>query len=163
VRNQRGSNPGCVDALSERGQLPRFLAQVHLRFSTPVIAIAGYSAVYLIIALLGSLRLLAIISPSATLMFHIACCLGLLRLRARDVARAGDPFRAPGGAFVPLAAAADALVAVDTRTERDRGRAPHAFRPGGQVRYPAYPAKPRLLLGTTSYKGTPSAPAPSPL
>jgi basic amino acid/polyamine antiporter, APA family len=33
---------------------------------------------------------------------YLICCLGLLRLRARNVRMAGEPFRAPGGALVPL-------------------------------------------------------------
>lgn len=40
----------------------------------------------------------------AALTLYLICCLGLLRLRARDVATAGTPFRAPGGPWVPLAA-----------------------------------------------------------
>lgn len=40
------------------------------------------------------------------LLLYLICCLGLLRLRARQTAMAGEPFRAPGGSFVPLAATA---------------------------------------------------------
>ena len=47
-----------------------------------------------------------IVSTAGTLVLYLICCLGLLRLRARGVATAGPPFRAPGGSFVPLAAAA---------------------------------------------------------
>jgi len=39
------------------------------------------------------------------LLLYLICCLGLLRLRARNIATAGIPFRAPGGRYVPLAAA----------------------------------------------------------
>ena len=39
-------------------------------------------------------------------MLYLICCLGLLRLRARNVTTVAEPFRAPGGALVPLAAAA---------------------------------------------------------
>jgi hypothetical protein len=42
---------------------------------------------------------------SGTLVLYLICCLGLLRLRRRDVAMDGQPFRAPGGPFVPAAAA----------------------------------------------------------
>jgi hypothetical protein len=39
-------------------------------------------------------------------MLYLICCLGLYRLRARNVAMAGKPFHAPGGPCVPLAACA---------------------------------------------------------
>jgi amino acid transporter len=45
-------------------------------------------------------------SSSGTLLLYLVCCLGLLRLRKRDIAMAGEPFHAPGGPFVPLAASA---------------------------------------------------------
>jgi APA family basic amino acid/polyamine antiporter len=54
----------------------------------------------------GSFRQLVIISSSGTMLLYLVCCLGLLRLRARNVAMAGEPFRAPGGPYVPLAASA---------------------------------------------------------
>jgi hypothetical protein len=52
----------------------------------------------------GSLERINIVSTSGTLMLYLMCCLGLLRLRAGNVATAGAPFRAPGGSWVPLAA-----------------------------------------------------------
>jgi APA family basic amino acid/polyamine antiporter len=38
------------------------------------------------------------------LVLYLICCLGLLRLRARNVTMDGEPFHAPGGWLVPLAA-----------------------------------------------------------
>ena len=37
---------------------------------------------------------------------YLVSCFALLRLRARRVAQAGAPFRAPGGTLVPLVTAA---------------------------------------------------------
>ena len=53
-----------------------------------------------------SFRELVIMSSSGTLLLYLVCCFGLLRLRIRGVAMAGEPFHAPGGPFVPLAASA---------------------------------------------------------
>ncbi len=99
-------NPRSLYALAEAGQLPRKLAAVHPRFGTPAIAIGTYACLCLVIALTGSFRQLVIIGSSGTLVLYLICCLGLLRLRAREIAMAGEPFRAPGGAFVPLVASA---------------------------------------------------------
>jgi len=99
-------NPRTLYALGETGQLPRQLAFVHPRFGTPAIAIGTYSFLCFLVAVSGSFRQLVIISSSGTMLLYLVCCLGLLRLRARNVAMAGEPFRAPGGPYVPLAASA---------------------------------------------------------
>ena len=79
-------------------------AAVHPRFGTPAVAIGIYSLLCFVVAVSGSFRQLVIVASSGTLILYLICCLSLLRLRARNVAMAGKPFRAPGGAFVPLAA-----------------------------------------------------------
>ena len=99
-------NPRSLYALAEAGQLPRKLAAVHPRFGTPAIAIGTYACLCFVVALSGSFRQLVIIGSSGTLVLYLICCLGLLRLRAHQIAMAGEPFRAPGGPFVPLAASA---------------------------------------------------------
>jgi len=107
-------SPRNLAALSDRGQLPRALAAVHPRFKTPAIAIGVYALMCAAVALSGSFRQLVIVSTSGTLMLYLMCCLGLLRLRARNVATAGPPFRAPGGSLVPLAASAIILWLLST-------------------------------------------------
>jgi len=99
-------NPRSLYALAESGQLPRKLAIVHPRFGTPAIAIGTYCCLCFVVALSASFRQLVIIASSGTLLLYLICCLGLLRLRARHIATAGEPFRVPGGPLVPLAASA---------------------------------------------------------
>ncbi|PWU12299.1 MAG: amino acid permease [Verrucomicrobia bacterium] len=99
-------SPRIVYALAEAGQLPRKLSAVHPRFGTPAVAIVVYLLTCFLVSVSGSFRQLLIISSSGTLLLYIICCLGLLRLRARNIAMAGEPFRAPGGTLLPLAAAA---------------------------------------------------------
>jgi amino acid transporter len=97
-------SPRAVYALAERGQLPRRLANVHTRFATPAIAIGSYAFVCFVVAAMGSFHQLVIIGSSGTLLLYLICCLGLLRMRAMNIAMAGEPFRAPGKHFVPIAA-----------------------------------------------------------
>jgi amino acid transporter len=97
-------SPRSMFALAEFGQLPRKLAGIHSRFGTPAVAIGIYSALCFLVSVSGSFRQLVIIGSSGTLLLYLICCLGLLRLRARNIAMSGEPFRAPGGSFVPLAA-----------------------------------------------------------
>jgi APA family basic amino acid/polyamine antiporter len=99
-------SPRNLAALAERRQLPGTLAAVHARFKTPAIAIGAYAGLCALVASSGTFRQLVVVSTAGTLVVYLMCCLGLLRLRARDVAMAGIPLRAPGGSVVPLAAAA---------------------------------------------------------
>jgi amino acid transporter len=99
-------SPRTLYAPAESGQLPSKLAAVHPRYGTPAVAIGAYSCMCFLVALTGSFRQLVIISSSGTLLLYLICCLGLLRLRARNIAMAGEPFRAPGGALLPLLASA---------------------------------------------------------
>jgi len=99
-------SPRAVFALAEFGQLPRQLAAIHPRFGTPFVAIGTYCTVCFVVALSGSFRQLVIVASSGTLLLYLVCCLGLLRLRTRELKMMGEPFRAPGGPFVPLAASA---------------------------------------------------------
>jgi basic amino acid/polyamine antiporter, APA family len=99
-------SPRIPYALAARGQLPRLLATVHPKFDTPAVAIVLYTSLCALLAITGSFRALAVFASATTLVIYGVCCLGLLRLRMRNVEQAGTPFRAPGGAVVPLAAAA---------------------------------------------------------
>lgn len=97
-------SPRNLYALAERRQLPGVLAAVHPRFKTPAVAVGTYAAACALVAWSGSFRQLIIVATSGTLLLYLICCLGLLRLRAGNVAAFGAPFLAPGGTFVPLAA-----------------------------------------------------------
>jgi basic amino acid/polyamine antiporter, APA family len=107
-------SPRNLHALGERGQLPAWLATVSDRFRTPAVAVAIYSLVCALVALSGSFRQLVIVSSSGTLVLYLICCLAVFPLRARNVAASGSPFRAPGGAFVPIASSAIILWMLST-------------------------------------------------
>ena len=150
------SSPRSFFALAEQGQLPGVLAAAHPKFGTPAVAIIAYAVATAGIACTGSFQPLVIIASSGTLVLYLITCLGLLRLRARNVAMDGEPFRAPGGWFVPLAASAIivwmlstlkwqelaavvALTAVSVgsmRCGRSRSRPPRARRELARARRP---------------------------
>jgi amino acid transporter len=99
-------SPRVLVALAERGQMPRFLAAVHPRWKTPAVGVSVYAVAVAIAAASGTFRQLVVLSTAGTLMLYLIVCLGLLRLRHRNVVAFGSCFRAPGGSLVPLAAAA---------------------------------------------------------
>lgn len=106
--------PRVPFALAQQGQLPAILARVHPRHGTPYVAIVAYAILSFVLAASGTFRQLVILATSGSLLIYLVCCLGVLRLRARGVAMAGPPFVAPGGALVPIAAAAIIVALLST-------------------------------------------------
>lgn len=99
------SSPRVPFALAEIGQLPRVLMTVHPSHHTPSIAIMAYAGTAFLLAVSGTFKQLVLLGSSGTLILYAMVCIGVLRLRARNVAMAGPPFVVPGGALIPLAAA----------------------------------------------------------
>lgn len=97
-------SPRVVYALAHAGQLPRALGAEHPRFATPAMAISFYTIAVIALAATGSFRQIAVLTVAGTLVLYLICCLGVLRLRARNIADSGTPFVAPGGPVVPMAA-----------------------------------------------------------
>lgn len=98
------STPRVLHAFAEQRQLPQVLAHVHARFGTPWVSITAYAIICAVFALTGTFKVLAIMSSSGTLLLYLICCLGVLRLRARNIAIDGTPFTIPCGPLVPVAA-----------------------------------------------------------
>ena len=113
------SSPRIAYALGQSGQLPRVLGAVHPRFKTPAISIAFYATAVIAVAASGSFRQIAVLGVAGTLILYLICCLGVLRLRAKNVGAAGSPFVAPGGPIVPIAAAAMILWLLSTLAMRE--------------------------------------------
>ncbi len=98
-------SPRVVHALAHSGQMPRVCGAEHRRFKTPAVAIALYAAAVIVVAASGSFRQIALLAVAGTLVLYMICCLGVLRLRARQYADGEKPFVVPGGPVVPIAAA----------------------------------------------------------
>ncbi|MBX2797302.1 MAG: APC family permease [Myxococcales bacterium] len=100
--------PRMVFALSERGQLPPWLSQLHARYGTPVPAIVLTTTISVAIAVSGTFAQLALISVVARFAQFIPTCFAILVFRRRDrLAGAASPgFRVPGGPVIPLLTAA---------------------------------------------------------
>jgi APA family basic amino acid/polyamine antiporter len=113
--------PRALYAFARDGFLPRGLAAVHPRFHTPHVAIVVQSALVVLLALTSGFEGLALIATSATLLVYLGCCVGAWELRRRDVRGAGEPFRVPGGALVPLLACALILYLLSSVTPREWG------------------------------------------
>jgi basic amino acid/polyamine antiporter, APA family len=117
------STPRVLHAFAQQGQLPRQVAAIHPRFGTPAVAIGVYSAVCAALALSGTFRQLGTLASSGTLLVYLVCCLGVLRLRAKNVVSDEAPFRVPLGPMIPLAACGIILWMLSTLTHLELGAA----------------------------------------
>lgn len=98
------SEPRGLFAFSRDGFLPRIFSSVHPQFHTPHVAILVYGVVVATIALSGTYETLAVFANLAALSLYFLCAIAAYVLRKRDVRTDGEPFLAPGGALVPIAA-----------------------------------------------------------
>ncbi len=99
------ASPRSLFAFARDGFLPSALAKVHPRFQTPWIAVVVQLALTCTIAITSSFGALAVISNVAALLCYLACCAATWRLRRDGVQEPGAaPFRAPGGAVLPVLA-----------------------------------------------------------
>jgi amino acid transporter len=98
------SEPRGLFAFSRDGFLPKALAAVHPQFHTPHVAILVYGVIVGAIALSGTFETLAVFANLAALMLYFLCAVAAWVLRRRDVRTDGEPFQAPGGSLVPIAA-----------------------------------------------------------
>lgn len=114
------SEPRGLFALSRDRFLPRALSAVHPRFHTPHRAILLYGFIVASIALSGTFEELAVFANLAALSLYFLCAVAALVLRRRDVRTDGDPFLAPGGALVPIAACASITWLFYETVERDQ-------------------------------------------
>ena len=92
-------------ALSQGGQLPVALGRLHAGYRTPVVGIAVFTAIAWGLAVSGTFVQLAAVSALARLLFYGATCLAVPVLRVKMPSGA-HRFRLPGGALIPLTAAA---------------------------------------------------------
>ncbi len=98
------SEPRGLFAFSRDGFLPKIFSSVHPRFHTPHVAILVYGVLVATIALSGTYETLTVFANLAALMLYSLCAIAAYVLRKRDVRTDGEPFLAPGGALVPIAA-----------------------------------------------------------
>jgi basic amino acid/polyamine antiporter, APA family len=117
------STPRVLHAFAQQGQLPHGIAAIHPRFHTPAVAIVVYAVVCATLALSGTFRQLGTLASAGTLLVYLVCCLGVLRLRARNVVSDEAPFRMPFGPVIPLAACAIILWMLSTLSSLEIGAA----------------------------------------
>jgi basic amino acid/polyamine antiporter, APA family len=98
------ATPRVLLALGTDGFLPKAVGQIDPVRKTPMIAIVCYVGLALVLALSGGFAVLALVSAAGTLVMYLICCLGVLRLRAKDVSGPDTPFIVPGGPAIPLLA-----------------------------------------------------------
>ncbi len=100
------ATPRILYAGARNGILPKFLSKVHPQFLTPHVAIIVYAALGFLLALLGGLKQLIILSSAATLLIYFGVVMATIKLRFKKLAAAEKTFTIPGGITIPLIATA---------------------------------------------------------
>jgi APA family basic amino acid/polyamine antiporter len=94
--------PRTLFAFARDGYLPAALAKVNPKTHVPAAAIVAHAVAVSALAISGTFESLAILSNISALLLYLLCSAAVLELRRRDVREAGEPFRIPGGAAVPV-------------------------------------------------------------
>jgi amino acid transporter len=109
--------PRALFAFGRDGILPRQLASVHPRYHTPWVAIIAQSALAWVLAVTNKFEALAIIANVSAALVYLGCAAAAWKLR-RTPALPGA-FRVPGGAVVPILAAAAVLFLLASVTAKE--------------------------------------------
>ena len=84
-------------------------------------AIVTHAAIAATLAATGTFAGLLVMANVAVLSLYLVCCAAAWALARRDVRTDGPPFRAPGGALLPLAACGAILAILSNATVREFG------------------------------------------
>jgi APA family basic amino acid/polyamine antiporter len=147
-------SPRALFAFARDGILPASVARIHPRYHTPFIAIVLYATIVAAVAASSSFTQLAILANVAALTLYLMCVAASYELQRRDVQSDGTPFALPGGALVPLLAAAVIIWMLSNATRRE-------FLVEGIVLAGAaliYAVRKRSAAGPASAQGGPSGP-----
>ena len=109
--------PRALFAFGRDGILPRGLASVHPRFHTPWIAIIVQSVLTWILAMTNGFESLVILSNVSVSMVYLGCAAAAWKLRTTQPVPGA--FRVPGGAIVPVLAAAAILFLLSSVTLKE--------------------------------------------
>jgi amino acid transporter len=96
--------PRILYAGARDGLLPKFLFKVHPKFATPHYAILIYTGAGFVLALLGGLQQLLILSSATILLIYLGVVLSSIKLRYKKIQSAEKTFTMPGGIVIPVIA-----------------------------------------------------------
>lgn len=98
------SIPRILFAASKDKVIPiKKLSKIHIKYSTPYIAIIAYVTLCFLFAILGGFKQLAILSSASSLLISLGISLATIKLRrGKKFVSHGKTFKIPGGYIVPI-------------------------------------------------------------
>lgn len=98
------SAPRLTYALARDGNFPAWFGRVHPEYRTPANSIVFFTALTLLLSVLGSFVWLAAMSALVRVLIYMACIGAMPRLRAQPADDGSAGFRLPGGWLIPVVA-----------------------------------------------------------
>jgi amino acid transporter len=86
------------------GSTPKYLAQVHPKYHTPIWAIVTYAAMDFIFSISGGFEQLAVISSAALLLIYLGVVLSAMKIKLTDKNKKINGFTLPGGISIHVIA-----------------------------------------------------------
>jgi amino acid transporter len=99
--------------------MPKPLAKVHPRFSTPWIAVIFYAALDFIFSATGQFKQLAVLASATLLIIYLGVVLASVKLRRKEIVTNEKTFRVPGGIIVPLFASAGIIWLLSSLSKKE--------------------------------------------
>ena len=84
--------------------LPKSLANIHARYSTPHVAIISYAALACFFACTGEFKQLAMLASASFLLIYLGVILSVIKYRIAKQDEAGA-YKMPGGYSIPIVSA----------------------------------------------------------
>ncbi len=113
------STPRLLFAGAHDGFFPKFLGNVHTRFSTPHLAIIVYGALIFIFSVFGGFKQLAVLASSAILIVYLLVIFATIKLRKQKSELPGKLFKAPGGLLFPIIGIASIIWLLTSLTKKE--------------------------------------------
>jgi len=98
------SAPRLTYALARDGNFPAWFGRIHSEYHTPANSIVFFTALTLLLSVLGSFVWLAAMSALVRVLIYMACIGAMPRLRAQRADDGSAGLRLPGGWLIPLIA-----------------------------------------------------------
>jgi basic amino acid/polyamine antiporter, APA family len=96
------NTPRVLFAGAKDGLFPKFLGEIHPKFTTPYWSIICFSMLIFLFSIFGGFQQLAILASAAILLIYLFVVLATIKLRLNKQSASEKTFKVPGGLIIPF-------------------------------------------------------------